>query len=775
MIPACLGFLSGTVAVQQAPALLPWPVQLLGWAGLLAVCVLIFHHRHVRVQWPTIAWPLRYIMWLVAGSLWAMAYAGLRLDHSLPSSEQRYDAQVEGEVISIPEAMDRGTRFEYLIHHYLASSAPLPPRRLRLSWYNSPKTLKAGEVWQLRVRIRTPHGSLNPGSMDYEGWLYTEGMDAVGYVVESTDNLRLTPGSALTMATWRQALHDRLTRVLASSPYSGVIEALVMGIESGITQPQWEILRRTGTTHLIAISGSHIGLIAGLVFFLSRWLAMCLGLRVFPPHQLAALCGILTAWGYTALADFAIPTRRALVMVAVVMGSLLLKRHLSPVHTLALAGWAVAWHDPTVGLSPGFWLSFAAVGLIFYGMTGRLAVPSGVRAMLQVNGLTALGLAPLLLLFFQQVSLISPLANALAIPVLGVLLVPVCLAGAVLLPVNEWLGTAVLHGAEFILSWFWPLLEWLSNVPLAQWNRPASTWPELLLALAGVLLLLAPRGMPARSLGLVLCLPLVVNRPEPLAEGDFRLSVLDVGQGLSAVVETHSHVLVFDTGARFSRSFDMGRAVVEPYLRYRGWDGVDVLMISHGDNDHIGGADSLLRQFSVGSVYSSVPERLQPKAQSCQAGQAWDWDGIHLEVLAPIQSLMRENDNSCVLKVRGHQGCALLTGDIEARGEAELVRRYGRDLACDVLVVPHHGSKTSSTADFLDTVKPACALIPNGHLNRYGFPHATVVERYKTRHIPLYATASLGALTVQPQTSTPCAVGSYRLDHRRYWNNTLNP
>ena len=770
MLPATLGFLSGTVAVQQLAALPPWPVQWVGW--LVAAGLGLFLHRcgTTPCRWPMLVALLKALLGGLLGSLWAMSYAAFLLNEGLPSADARRTVLVQGTVVSIPERQDRGIRFEYLIDQTHPPSPPLNLRRVRLTWYNNPGPLRAGEVWQFRLRLRTPHGSLNPGSLDYEGWLFAEGIRAVGYVVTSTENRRLGAVSPLSMPTWRQALYDRLQAALADRPYAGVIEALVMGVESGISPAQWETLRLTGTTHLIAISGSHIGLMAGLGFWLCRRLAGRIGWQRIAPYRLAALGGIVVAGWYAALADFAIPTRRALVMVAVVMGAIVLKRHPSPLHTLAVAGFAVTLLDPLVGLSAGFWLSFAAVGLILYGSGGRLAARRWGDALLRINGLTAVGLIPLLLLFFQQVSLISPLANALAVPVLGVLLVPVCLVGALLLAVQESWGIWLLQAAERIVREFWQILEWLAGLPLAQWHRPAPSLMELCLALAGLLLLLAPRGIPGRWLGGILCLPLVVNRPESLPGGVFRLTLLDVGQGLAATVETGHHLLVFDTGARFSASFDMGRAVVEPYLRHRGWNQVDVLVVSHGDNDHSGGARSLLRDLPVTTVLSSVPGRLPPPVWRCEAGQGWNWEGVHFSVLAPLTALARENDNSCVLRVEGADGSVLLTGDIEADGEQALVNRYGAALASTVLIVPHHGSNTSSTARLLDTVKPTCGLIPDGHLNRYGFPHRPVLERYRERNISLFETARSGALLLRSDQPVPCAVQGYRQIHRRYWH-----
>jgi competence protein ComEC len=383
---------------------------------------------------------------------------------------------------------------------------------------------------------------------------------------------------------------------------------------------------------------------------------------------------------------------------------------------------------------------------------------------------TALGLAPFLLLFFRQVSLVSPIANFLAVPVLGTLLIPVCLSGALLLPLVPAAGAGLLQLAEFILNRTWPVLEWLSALPLAQWNHAEPPFWTVPLAFLGTLLLLAPRGIPARWLGLVLLLPATLYHPERPTPGEFRLVLLDVGQGLASVVETRHRALVYDTGVRLSPSFDMGRAVVEPYLRARGIGTIDTLVVSHGDLDHIGGARSLLARFPVGRAYTSVPEQLAGfPAAPCAAGQRWNWDGVDFEMLGPLRNSEKENDNSCVLRVQGRSGSALLTADIERTAEGLLVENYRERLRSDVLVVPHHGSKTSSTGPFLEAVRPRLALIPAGYLNRFGFPHPAVMDRYTGIDALTLSTAERGAIVVETGKDG-MRTFTHRPEHRRYWH-----
>lgn len=757
MIRFALGLASGMLLFQQLPALPP--SSLLLATSLMGL--LLMTRRRV------------FLSALFLGIGWAGGFGAIRLADALPMTAGRQEALVEGQVLGIPSRMDRGARFDLRVTRVLDSPAGHVPAKVRISWYDSTKPLAAGQTWRLRLSLRPPRGLLNPGGFDYEQWLFAEGIRAVGYVRNSPDNRQLDgfPGVREWLPVWRQATHDRLAATLGGSPVAGLLKALTMGYEDDITPAQWQVLRRTGTAHLIAISGSHIGLVAGFVFFLVRYLAAAVGVLRWSPPEIAAWAGLSAALLYSALAGFSIPTQRALIMISAAMGAVLGQRHQRVPQVLALALMAVLLWDPLAVLAPGFWLSFGAVSLIAYGVSARLGEAGHGPLLWRINWVTALGLAPLLLLFFRQVSLVSPLANLLAVPVLGTLLIPLCLFATLLLSLIPPLGVWVLGLAEVIFGYAWRVLEWLSALPWAQWSKADPPLWTVPFALLGVGLLLAPRGIPARWLGGVLLLPALLYQPERPGAGAYRLTLLDVGQGLSAVVETRRKTLIFDTGARLSANFDMGSAVIEPYLRHRGIDRIAVLVVSHGDNDHIGGAPALLSAFPVDSVYTSAPEALPGfPATACATGQHWEWDGVRFEMLGPVLASEKNNDNSCVLKVSGQGGSVLLTGDIEAEGERRLRERWGDALRSDVLVVPHHGSKTSSTAAFLDGVSPRLALIPAGYLNRFGFPHPAVTARYQARHIAFMTAGETGAITVNigatPGMLLPLA---FRQQYRHYW------
>lgn len=744
-------FVAGVAAAQQFRHLPSLLILCLAWVVTLGLR--FFRFKLVAV--------------FLFGLVWALTLAAWRMADFLPFELERKDVRIEGRVVDVPDALDGGLRFGFQVDRVLEPAGATVPRLLRLSWFREVPVVKAGEHWRLGVRLKRPHGFFNPGGMDYELWLFSQGIRATGYVREDASNQRLGADGPFSLPAWRQAVYERLQSSLAGRSLAGVVMALTMGAENAITPDQWEVLRRTGTAHLVAISGSHVSLIAGLVFLLVRRLCAWGQFMRWAPQTVAATTAVLAVLAYSALADFSLPTQRALIMIFIVMGGIIHQRNLSPAHTLLLALSAVLFYDPWAVLSAGFWLSFGAVALILLVVNGRLRSPGWWASLWNINWATSLGLAPLLLVFFQQVSLVSPLANLIAVPTIGFVLTPLCLVGALALSVYEPLGVAVLGGVETLLAWVWVVLQWLSDWPWAQWRHASPPLWTLVFAVLGTALLLAPKGIPSRCLGLVLLVPALTARPPLPEEGRFRLTLLDLGQGLGVVVETHGHLLVFDAGPQFSQSFDAGEAVVEPYLRQQGASRIHRLVISHGDNDHIGGAASLLRLYPVDAILSSVPHRL-PGAEPCQAGQAWVWDGVRFEMLSPAKPSRSDNDDSCVLKISTVGYSALLTGDMEKAVEMDLLGRYGQGLASELLIAPHHGSNTSSSAPFLAAVHPAYVLIALGHLNRYQFPHPEVLRRYAEIDAQVFDSAHHGAITVESGVSPPIA---YRLVAGHYWNN----
>lgn len=751
-IPA---FLLGIVLVQHL-AELPnfYPSAALGGLALLAAW---------RRYWRLFA--------CLSGLLWASLFAHWRLADALSDELQARDVAVEGYIAGVPRQLENRLSFDFV-----AVRAPDGfPSKVRLNWYQPPTDVKAGQNWRLTVKVKRPHGRINPGGFDYEAWLFANHIGATGYVRPKPEAERLegavtefAPGRYL--AEWRQGVSERLDRELRDCRQLGVIKALTIGSQDAISRAQWQVFRTTGTIHLIVISGSHISLIAGLAFYWARRIWVRFGSLKVAPQNAAAWLAWWMAVVYSALAGFTVPTQRALIMLTVGLFAIAGQRHVSTLQVLLLALLAVLVFDPLAVLSVGFWLSFLAVALLMFVTLGRLGRSAWWREALHAQWVTAIGLSPLLIMFFQQVSLISPLANWVAVPVIGIAVVPLALLALVASYWFEPASIALFQLLDRILQALYWLLERMAAWPIATVSVPEPPWYALLLAMIGVALLLSPRGLPGRYLAVVLWLPVICGQIDRPRAGEAWLTLLDVGQGLAAVVETERHALVFDTGARYSEQSDMGDSVLLPYLRYRDIRALDLMLVSHGDNDHAGGAGALLAEIPVKTILSSVAEFAErPTGEYCRAGRRWQWDGVAFELLSPFESgYDGDNDNSCVLKVSTAGHGFLLTGDIERTAEVGLVEHYGERLASSVLIAPHHGSKTSSSWEFLQRVGPTWVLIPAGHMNRFGFPHPSVLARYRELGARWLSSAESGAISVKSRGGQ-LEVAAERQRQARYW------
>lgn len=703
----------------------------------------------------------------LGGWVWAGIFAFLSLNNAqLPTALEGQEIAVQGVVSSIPQQDERKTRFDFK----LTDAPPDVPTKLKLSWYYPIQPIKAGQHWQFKVKLKKPHGLLNPGGFDYERWLFTQGVGATGYVREPKRAQLIGQDSAWQNITiLRQHIAERI-HAIEGLQYAGFITALTIGHTDGITQPQWQVLKKTGTLHLIAISGSHISLVAGLVYLLVRWGWARTGFLQLSPQRIAAGAAILSALLYALLAGFSVPTQRAVIMFSVAMLGVIGQRQVQVLQMFAIALLVILICDPLAILSVGLMLSFSAVALILFMVAGRLSVTNYWVSTLKVNGIMALGLAPLLLGFFQQIPLISPLANLIAVPVIGFLIVPLALMAVLLLAVLPSVSTLLFSWADVGLAELWWLLDKMAQWPVAVFNGGAPTFVSMGLAIIGILILCMPRGLPGRYISFILCLPLFFNTSERLPPGHVKMTLLDVGQGLATVVQTAEHVLVFDTGIQFSAQSDSGQNVLLPFLTQQGIKKLDGVIISHGDNDHIGGAASLLAHYTPDWLYTSVPQQLQAYAPSpCVQGQHWHWDAVEFTMLGPKSpGFLTENDNSCVLHIKATHGAILMTGDIEQTAEAWLVETYGEALRANVLVAPHHGSNTSSTSAFLQNVAPEVSLLATGYRNPFHFPHPAVIKRYQAQQIRWFNTAELGAIQVDIAT-TGTKITAYREQVGKYW------
>ena len=795
---ALIAFALGVVALQQQATLPPRDISLYALIPLAVAVLLEFAARRAPSNARRLVGASALAFLVAAAGLAGFGYAGwraeVRLADELPPAWEGRDIEVVGVIDELPQPVDRGTRFSFSVERSITADAVVPST-LSLAWYSgyaraaavgatpeSVPDLHAGERWHLVVRLKRPHGTVNPHGFDVEAWLLENNLRATGYVRKADTNRRIDAFAGRAsdyVARARESIRARILSALERRSYAGVVAALAIGDERAIPATQWQLFNRTGVGHLISISGLHITFFATLVGAAVFWLwkrSQVLTSRL-PARKAAAVAGVVAAFGYVLLAGFQVPAQRTLYMLTVAAIGLWLGRPgtASVVWLWALAV-VLAW-DPWASLTPGFWLSFGAVGLLLYIGVGRIGQAPAWREAMRAQTAITLGLIPLMLVLFQQISVVSPLANAVAIPVVTFIVVPLTLA-AIVVP---W--DLLLVIAHQVFAWVAAFLELLSTLPAAVWQQHAPPAWAAIAGAIGVAWMLAPRGVPGRMLGPVWLVPLFVVVPMAPSAGAFRLTILDVGQGLAVLVQTHQHALLYDTGPRYNENTDAGNRIIAPMLRSIGVARLDALVVSHQDADHSGGAMSLLETVPVGSLYSSLrgdhpilrarAERGE-SATRCAAGEKWTWDGIEFVILHPVvpnysNPKLKPNDLSCVLRVANAAGSALLTGDIEARAEADLVRRNSDALRSDVLVVPHHGSRSSSTPAFIAAVHPDYAVFTPGYRNRFQHPRPEVVERYDAAGIRSYRTDYDGALTFTFGDGQKREPRAEREEHARYW------
>ncbi|MCF7202279.1 DNA internalization-related competence protein ComEC/Rec2 [Pseudomonas oligotrophica] len=708
---------------------------------------------------PALCWRrLRAPALLLLGFAWACWQAHLALADRLPARLDGRALWLEGTVTGLPAVADGVTRFE--LTEIRSRHAGLPSR-IRLGWYAGP-ALQAGERWRVAARLKRPHGLVNPQAFDYEAWLLAQGIGASGTVKTGE---RLTAG--VSPSTWRDTLRSRLATDGAWQR-GGAIAALVVGDDAGLSHTDWQLLQDTGTVHLLVISGQHVAMLAGLLYGL---VALLYRLGLWPARMpwvpAAVLLAIAGALGYAWLAGFEVPVQRACVMVALVLLWRLRYRHLGVWFPLLLALDLVLLANPLATLQPGFWLSFAAVALLALVFAGRLGSWRWWQTLPRAQLAMTIGLLPPMLLLGLPVSLSGPLANLVAVPWVS-LTVPFALLGSALLTLSGALGEPLLVGVGFSLQGLFRFLAWVAAWQPAWVFAQTSIW-VVLAAAAGALLMLLPAGVPLRLLGVVLLLPLgfaAAPRPEV---GEAQVRVLDVGQGLSVLVLTRHHALLYDAGPRHG-TFDLGERVVAPSLRRLGAARLDMLLLSHADSDHAGGAAAVLRAIPTRRVVSGEPGRLAlPAVEACAAGEHWQWDGVDFRLWQWSQA-DDGNAASCVLAVEAGGERLLLSGDLDSRGEQALLDS-GLPVASQWLLLGHHGSRTSSSPAFLAAVAPHAAVVSRSRHNPFGHPHETVLRRLDEAGIVLYDTALDGALRIDLGRFAPAEGLRWQ---RRFWRQNEN-
>ncbi|MBI2749452.1 MAG: DNA internalization-related competence protein ComEC/Rec2 [Burkholderiales bacterium] len=801
-----LGFVFGTALQLQQAALPGWQVYVS--IGLLALVA----YAYEATKFVASGW--RMVVVAVALGLLGFAATGLRatvyLGDALDPALEGRDVRVTGVVASMPQRNESGLRFRLDVE-----SATLDGRAVRLpplmdvGWYGGafsagpavwldadslkpgeaavpvtglnrlPADVHTGERWEMTLRLKAPHGSRNPFGFDYELWLWEQGVQATGYVRATARDpvpQRLDQTWLHPVALARQSVRERIYRQVQDRQRAGMLAALVVGDQAAIDRVDWDVFRATGVAHLISISGLHITMFAWGAALLVGWLwrrsgVLCLAL---PAPSATLIGGVLLATAYAFFSGWGVPAQRTCLMLATVAGLRLLGARWPWPQVWMLACAAVVACDPWALLQPGFWLSFVAVGVLFATDSGAAHADStragGLKgkmvSSLREQWVITVALTPLTLLLFGQMSVVGLAANALAIPWVTLVITPLAMLG-VLLPML-WDVAALAIGA---------LLAYLQWLAAWRWAAISVAVPPLWAAVAGVLggmLLVLPWPRSLRALGVPLLLPVLLWRAPLPPAGQFELLAADIGQGNAVLVRTANHALLYDAGPRFSLESDAGHRVLVPLLQAL-HTRLDTVLLSHRDMDHVGGAPAVLTMQPQAELLSSIEsgnslQSLRP-AQRCVAGQRWEWDGVQFDILHPqvadYDAAAKSNAMSCVLRISNGVQTALLVGDIEQPQEARLVAA-NTPLKADVLLLPHHGSKTSSSPAFLDAVAPRTAIVQVGYRNRFGHPAPVVLARLRERGIAVVDSPHCGAYTWQSWQAQEGAC--MRTQGLRYWH-----
>ncbi|TDR70552.1 competence protein ComEC [Paludibacterium purpuratum] len=741
-----MGFVAGVT-------LCIWLAELPDWRWLLAGAVLGPSSRGL----PT--W-VRPALWLAAGlSLglaWAVWQAAQRLAMRLPAA---LDGQTVERVLTVRDLPVRGRHgFRVLVRVEPDAAGRMPMPSLIRVHVAGGELWPAGSRWRARIRLQPVRATANPYGFDAEAWLWAQSILASGQVIGLPRRLGDAEDGAARVDRLRARIAGRIERVLGDTREAALVTALTVGAQQHIDRAEWQLFARTGVTHLVSISGLHVGMVAGLVAWTMRqWLRRLPAGRI-APRVWVALSGLTAAGAYSLLAGWSVPTRRTFFMLAVACLLLCWRRALTPFRIWWLALAAVLLFDPFAVYFPGLWLSFGLVAALMTVSVGRRRPPDKWRGMIQGQWAASVMSVVPLVGFFAALPLISPLANLVAIPWISALVSPLCLLAAAL-PID-----ALLHLTAWLCSGFYVFITWCAGAPM--WSLPSPPWPLFALGMLGSLWLIAPLGWAGRLFGALLLAPLLSYAPPRPGAGQFRATVLDVGQGLSVWIRTTRHDLLYDTG------LPAAEAVVLPNLLASGVRRLDALVLSHHDADHDGGAPSLVEALPIGVLWVGQPESahvLGMPYRRCRPGLRWQWDGVRFELLWPDEHWRDSGNNSysCVLRVSGTHGSLLLAGDIPREVEAQLVARHGRGLASTALIAPHHGSRTSSSPPFLQAVAPHWSVISAGWRNRYGHPHPLVLRHYRAVGTAALRTDRLGAITLD--FSAPPTVSGYRLTAPRHW------
>ncbi|MDW3094876.1 MAG: DNA internalization-related competence protein ComEC/Rec2 [Gammaproteobacteria bacterium] len=714
------------------------------------------------------------ILFFSLGYLWSFIFSLYMVYPQLSEQLEGKDVQVSGYISEVKSESHQFSKFIFNINE--SSIAQLDsniPEKVILSWFQAENKIQDYQQCDFVVRLKKIWGFSNPGNVDYEKNMFIKGIGARGYV---RSGQCIQDKKVDDKVSLRQIWISQFQAIAPNYEYSQLMQALTFGHRENINQQQWLVLRKTGTSHLLAISGLHLSAISLVVFFVTASLVRCSAwiCEMIPARVIAAIFAMIASTFYAYLAGFSLPTQRALIMVTAGLLAILLRKPVINIPVLSCALLLVLIINPLSVLTAGFWMSFLAVLFIFIVLKSTEG-KSKLFRIVAVQCYLGFALFPISLFFFSQASVISPVVNLIAIPLVSFLLLPLLLLTQLLFLFDAPLCHSMFSVIDQLFAWLW----WSLNESAKFKYSSLEFSPKLMGVIAyelGLFMLVQAKGLPARYLACVLLTGLFLIKEPGLKNHQMRMTVLDVGQGLSVVIETKNHALIYDAGARSPSGFNTGEVVVLPFLRSRDISKVDLAIVSHNDNDHSGGMHSILAAGVVRELMVSNLPRLYDfkPVKLCRSGDEWHWDGVKFQVLHPPEKWhSNDNNRSCVLQIIHSAGNIMLSGDIEKSAEEKLIAQYGDNLASDLIIAPHHGSKSSSSYRFVDLVHPQTVVFSAGYRNRYGFPHATISQRYQEMGAQIVETARQGAVTFLFDANDGLQIqAQHRLDSKRYWHST---
>lgn len=700
------------------------------WLLCFLLITLLFKPR-----WTIVIWFLVAMLWCQCHQLWIA-------DQSMPDARVIKQARLQGYVASIPAITASKTQFQFQATHLGKESVKA---LILLSCYQHCPDFRSGQEWVLNAKLQKPLTLGNPGGFDYSNYLHARHINWTGFVGRGDSHLIESDTKHYPILTLRNHMAETLASIDPDLKTLGILQALTLGITTNVDKDDWDLFRRTGTTHLMVISGAHIGLVAGLTYGFIKWLWCRLSwlcLRC-PAPKVASIAGFFMAAIYALLAGFAVPAQRALIVCFFMFFRNFSSQRFGVWQAWRYALFAVMVFEPHSVMMPGFYLSFIAVAILVL-INQRFTI-GGFRKTLLMQVACLIGLMPLTLFWFSYGAVNGLVANMLAIPWVSFIIVPLGLFTTLTGQwfVLTWIVSILTHSIEYLLHY----LHWVDSFAYVNLNLSFTQFlTPLALMIAISLLVLLPLVRLTPVL-VMIAIAAVFPAYEKVNIGEVKIDVLDVGQGLSVVVRTAKHMLVYDTGGKFYHGGDMGKIAIIPYLMTLGVSAMDKVIISHPDLDHRGGLASLEEKFNINELIVDDPV-FYHRGLSCHQYPDWNWDGISFHFFSIPSFKNSKNNSSCVLQISTRAGQVILTGDIEKLAEQYLTDTYGERLASSILVVPHHGSKTSSTPQFIKNVAPQFALVSYGFDNRYHFPHQHAMQTYEQNHIPVYNTVDCGMARV---------------------------